>query len=219
MTAAVLTSPDTTAAPSSRFAAAPPGPPSLAQLVRAMARGEHDALGQLYDATSPLVHGVVCRILRNAADAEEVTADVFVRAWRTASTYDAGRGSVEAWLVVMARCRAIDRMRAGRARGDDRQVSTEGVDTVWTGPSPAAQLDAADRSRLVRGALAHVPAAERHLITLAFFGGLTHADLAARLDLPLGTVKTRIRRGLQMLRRALQGADTSWPLNAPSTSR
>lgn len=221
MFATLMPTPTVAAVPG--FAPAPSRAAQLVTLVRAMARGDADALALLYDTTSQLVYSVTRRVLRNDADADEVTADVYERAWRFAAAYDPGRGSVDAWLVVMARSRAIDRLRARRARAAECAVPAR-VEPAWEGPSPAEGLEVAEARRRVHGALEHVPAAERELILLAFFGGHTHSALAALTGLPLGTVKTRIRQGLLRLRRALEeappapGSRSTWPA-PPETAR
>lgn len=172
----------------------------LAQLVSAMAAGEQRALGELYDATSGLVHGIALRMLENSHDAEEVVLDVFMKAWRKASSYSSERGGVTGWLVMMTRTVALDRIRCRKAQ--PRTWDLDGLDVAesTTHGSPEAATAQNEWRRRVGAAMADLPAEQRQILTLAFFSGLSHAELAERLELPLGTVKTRIRLGLRRLR-------------------
>lgn len=168
-----------------------------------MAAGNQAAMGRLYDATSGLVHGLVLRILRDHASAEEVTLDVYAQAWRRAGTYDPERGRPTTWLLTMARSRAIDRLR-----GTQRERARESLDDhpglVDPAEDPSAVSEADERSRRIRAALALLPAEQREAIDLAFFAGLTHIEVAERIGAPLGTVKTRIRTGMIRLRDVLR---------------
>jgi RNA polymerase sigma-70 factor (ECF subfamily) len=175
----------------------------LALLVRRMRDHDAEALAELYDRTASLVYGLALRVLRVPEDAEEVTTDVYSHAWRSASRYDPARATVQGWLVMLTRSRAIDRLRARRVRVDTAGLDLEGVDPPSRELAPDARLDQEVRARHVRTALDELAPHERTLIELAFFEGLTHSELADRLGLPLGTVKTRIRSGLQKLRRAM----------------
>jgi RNA polymerase sigma-70 factor (ECF subfamily) len=161
-----------------------------------------EALAALYDESSSLVYTIVFRIVGNREDAEEVTLDVYSQVWRSASGYQADRGTVTGWLTVLARSRAIDRLRArARSRTD------EGIETVRETPDPGSTpeqrtITAEERAR-VRAALAGLPEEQRRLLELACYGGFTQSELAARLELPLGTVKTRMRLGMMRLREEL----------------
>jgi RNA polymerase sigma-70 factor (ECF subfamily) len=166
-----------------------------------MASGDHSGLEELYDRHARLIYSLALRILRDQGDAEDIVQEVFSQAWRQAGRYSASRGSVVAWLVTVARSRAIDRVRGRRsqpvAAGDDLAALDR--------PDPAAPqldeaLDWAGRAAEVRGALDTLPTLQRLVIDLAFFDGLTHVEIANKLELPLGTVKTRIRQGLLTLR-------------------
>jgi RNA polymerase sigma-70 factor (ECF subfamily) len=170
-----------------------------------VARGDGRALGDLYDRLGGLVFSLVLRIVDDWSEAEDLVQEVFAQVWRQASRYDSSRGTVAGWLVTIARSRAIDAVRARRARGGtppgggDRPApeSSSGPDVE------TAILELEQRNRL-RGALASLPLLQRISIELAYFEGLTHAEIARRLDEPLGTVKTRIRLGLLKLRDALE---------------
>jgi RNA polymerase sigma-70 factor (ECF subfamily) len=169
-----------------------------------MARGDQQAMGELYDLTSGLIHGVTLRILENAHDAEEVVLDVYMKAWRNASSYSDQRGSVTAWLVMMARSVAIDRIRSRNAQ--PRTLDLGGLEAplqVATTATPEETTAQNQWRRRIQSAMGELPLEQREALMLAFFGGLSHAELADRLQLPLGTIKTRIRLGLRRLRTLL----------------
>lgn len=175
--------------------------PNWSECIRRVAAGDREALSELYDQSSPFVYGLALRILRNRADAEEVTLDVFTQVWRSAKTYDGRRGSVLAWLATLARSRALDRLRA-RAPWDWRTELDEAEQHRAERPAREAGW-LAEQRLLVEGALAELPLEQRDLIELAYFAGFSHAELAARTGLPLGTVKTRIRLAMMKLRELL----------------
>ena len=173
----------------------------LGDLVAQMALGSQDALASLYDQTSPMLNGLLLRILERPEDAEEVMLDVYMKAWKYAGRYTDQRGSVSAWLMIMARNAAIDRIRQKRA-----QPKTLAFEPAVTpepeaaDASPEEQTAERERRRRVQQVLKELPPEQREVVELAFFGGLTHAELAERLREPLGTIKSRIRMGLIRLR-------------------
>lgn len=169
-----------------------------------MARGDQASLAALYDATSPLVHGTCLRILRDGAAAEEATMDAFLQAWRSASSYAAARGSVLSWLVVMARSRAMDMARSRRQMPLER--GPEPAEAAPVGRLPDDEAARSAQASRVRAALMRLPEDQRRALAAAFYDGLSHAEIAAALEQPLGTIKTRIRAGLQRLRRELGAA-------------
>ena len=178
-------------------------------LVAAMARGDERAASVLYDRHSAVMFGLALRMVGEVADAEEVVLDAFSQAWRDATRYDTSRGSVVGWLTTITRTRALDliRARGRRARMND-SATTQLDEPVAMGEgfrSPDAMVDDADRAAAVTSALGELPEAQRRAIELAFFEGLTHPEVAERLREPLGTVKTRIRLGMQKLRDMLAG--------------
>jgi RNA polymerase sigma-70 factor, ECF subfamily len=175
--------------------------PSDRQLVAAMAAGDAHALHALSLRYTRTLTGLVLRFSSDEADAEEVVADVLWQAWSDAKSYDSERGSVAAWLVMLARSRAIDRLRARKAR----QPRTAGQTTEEPANDPAAALDEARRAQIVRQAVAALDAGERSALELAYFSDLSQTQIAERLDIPLGTVKTRIRGAMIKLRQALSG--------------
>jgi RNA polymerase sigma-70 factor (ECF subfamily) len=179
-----------------------------AELVARIARGDEGAFGQLYDAYAPLAFGLIRRILREKESAEEVLQEVFWQVWREAGAFDPARGSAEAWLLMRAKTRAIDKLRSVRRK---EQTFVAPVDEAIARPAePRRDEDpalAAEDRTLVGGALDRLPAAQRRVIELAFYEGLTQAEIATRLGEPLGTVKTRARLGLERLRALVSGKE------------
>ena len=166
-------------------------------IVSGIRSGREDAMAQLYDRYSAIVYSVALRVLGETAAAEDVLQEVFLQLWRNPAAFDANRGSLAAWLAVITRNRAIDAVRKRRPTSDleDMVVAAE-LDVE----SEASRKIAIDT---VRSALAGMPAEQRRAIELAFFEGLTHTEVAAKLGEPLGTVKTRIRSALQALRKVM----------------
>lgn len=166
--------------------------------------GDPEALGALYDELAPSVYGLARSILRDSHDAEEIVTDTFVQVWRTAGAFDPSRGSLEAWVIAICRSRALDRLRTGRRRmklHDREEHKIASFTTVEPAPNPAdTALARAEMSSSVAAALNELPPDQRRAIELAYLGGLTHSEIARDLDVPLGTVKTRIRNGMQTLR-------------------
>jgi len=171
-----------------------------------MAGGDQTALAELYDRHSRQVYSIAVRILQNPADAEDVVQDVFSQAWRHASRYDVARGAVGAWLLTVARSRAIDRLRARRVRPDLAAPGKIVRDVLDPALLQDAQLLTAEQVERVRGALGELPMPQRTALELAYYEGLTHKEIAERLQEPLGTVKTRIRLAMSKLRDTLAGA-------------
>jgi RNA polymerase sigma-70 factor (ECF subfamily) len=167
--------------------------------VARMAQHDAAALGDLYDAHHRLLFGVICRIVGHRAEAEEVLQEAFVQAWTRAASYNPAIGSPVGWLVGIARNRAIDRLRANAVRAR----TAEALDEPAAPPTPEGTAAESERQREVRRALAQLTGDQRELIEQAYFLGLTQSELAERHRLPLGTVKTRMRTGLQALRRQL----------------
>lgn len=180
-----------------------PDEPRLADLLPRIAAGEEAALEQLFQRTRRRVYGLALAVLREAAAAEEATLDVYEQVWRSAGDYRAERGSALAWLLTMTRTRAIDRRRALRRASDGEDVLAHAADLLDRGDGPVESAGAAERAARVRRALGGIPPEQRQAVAAAFFGGLTHTQIASALDLPLGTVKRRIRSGLARLREAL----------------
>lgn len=181
------------------MATLPKVPVPDSELVSRMARGEDTALGDLYDRYGKTVYALALAIVREPADAEEVVVDAFGQAWRQAASYEAGRGSVGAWLATIARSRALDTVRArGRRAKAHERAALEPIATA--GPDPSRGVERSEARRLVSQALAALPGPQRTAIELAYFEGLSQSEIAERLAEPLGTVKTRIRAGMEKLR-------------------
>jgi RNA polymerase sigma-70 factor (ECF subfamily) len=197
----------------------PAGPASeTSTLIRRIAAGDPDAFSRFYDLLAPVAFGLILRVLRDREAAAEVLQDVFWQVWREAAQYDPERGSPEAWVVIRAKTRAIDRLRSVRRRDKtfvapvDESVAYRAGRAAAGGeesgyydrPTEDPAVAAEDRG-LVQTALALLPEPQRRVIELAFFEGMTQAEIASRLGEPLGTVKTRARLGLERLRGALRG--------------
>ncbi len=171
----------------------------LCGFIAGMGAGDESALGALYDATVRRVYGLALRITRNPQMAEEVAEDVFWQAWRQALRFDAARGNAMAWLLNMTRSRALDALR----RTDDADLHPEPetlmqLEAACEG-DPQNLLDALQRNQALHTALETLDALPRQLLSLAFFRGLTHEEIASQSALPLGTVKSHIRRALLAL--------------------
>ena len=170
----------------------------IALLDRIVARDER-AVGELYDRHNRLVFGLILRILRDRSEAEEVLQEVFVLVWTRAETYNVALGPPAAWLVRIARNRAIDRLRSNNVRL--RAVESAPMPEPAQSPESSAALS--QRQRAVRQALDSLPPDQRVLIEHTYYMGLTQSELAERFKLPLGTVKTRVRTGMTALREQL----------------
>lgn len=177
----------------------------MADLIHALASGDEQALAQIYDAHGGAVYALGLRITREPANAEEVTQEVFLQAWRSAARFDAARGNLAAWLLVMARTRALDRLRRDKRRPAE-STEPSALDRI-PNASPGVDVVAATNQEAARArtALAALPREQREAVELAYFEGLTHSEIATRTAQPLGTVKTRIRSAMQQLRAALGG--------------
>jgi RNA polymerase sigma-70 factor (ECF subfamily) len=173
------------------------------ELLAGCAKGDQTALASLYDQSSALVYGIALRMMADPGDAEEVTLDVYHQVWRAARSYDRSRGSVTSWLVTLARSRAIDRMRSRAVRARSEEALDRHADTPSFTAGPDETTLARQRRQRILAAMTALSAEQREAIQLAFFSGLTHAELADRLKQPLGTVKTRIRLGIMKLREEL----------------
>jgi RNA polymerase sigma-70 factor (ECF subfamily) len=176
------------------------------QLVAEVAGGSAEALGRLYDRHASIVYGLSRRIVQRLEDAEEVVQDVFTQVWRDARRYRPDRASVAGWIVMLARTRAIDRLRSRQARPDeDRGAEPEpGHAIVDLGDDPETMTIAAAEAASLKRCLMTLPGNQRQLIDLAFYKGLTHTEIAEQTGVPLGTVKTRIRAAMETLRQAVQ---------------
>jgi RNA polymerase sigma-70 factor, ECF subfamily len=175
----------------------------LVSLVERVATGDQLALAALYDETNRLIYSLVLRVLGDMSSAEEVLIDVYTQVWRQAASYDSNRGTPLAWMATIARSRAIDRLRSGW----QDQHRKESLDVLGEAPANAANPEesaaASERQRFVREALNLLTPEQRQVIELAYYSGLSHSEIAEKLNQPLGTVKTRTRLGMMKLREAL----------------
>jgi RNA polymerase sigma-70 factor (ECF subfamily) len=175
-----------------------------------MQAGDEGALGEFYDRWFPIVSGLISRMLKSADDVEDVVEEAFWQAWRQAKRYAPERGSVQTWLLTIARTRALDRLRASRRL---REESMDDAATVSGDSSPASvalsaddpslDVELAERRQLVLAALAELPREQRETLELGYFGGLSQSEIAERTGQPLGTIKTRMRLALLKLRNRL----------------
>jgi RNA polymerase sigma-70 factor (ECF subfamily) len=180
-----------------------------ADLIQQVARGDERALGLLYDRFGAVLYAVAFRITSEKADAEEVVMEAFAQAWRDAGRFDASRGSAAAWLTMMARSRALDLVRS-RARRT-RITETAARDEPATAPAmsqgfrtPGSALEDGERKQAVAAALGSLSPPQRQALELAYYEGLSQSEIAEKLREPLGTIKTRMRLGMQKLRDVLR---------------
>ena len=174
-------------------------PTDLDGLMAQVARGDEAAFATLYDRLSAMVYGVALRVVRNPAIAEEVAQEAFVEMWRVATRFDTARGSVTGWASTIAHRKAVDRVRSEQARTDREDRDHRSDHRAAVDEVTETIRRAEDRSE-VHQALETLTDAQREAVTLAYFGGNTYREVAALLDTPEGTVKTRIRDGLIKLR-------------------
>jgi RNA polymerase sigma-70 factor (ECF subfamily) len=172
----------------------------LVDLVGRIARGDEQALAQLYDATCSRVYGLALRVTRAADEAEEVVSDAYLQVWRQASRYDPQRGAPLAWLLMITRSRALDRLRRRDAALPMAQVPEPDAPR---GDDAEARVLSLERGGAVDEALRSLSRVQRELLELAFLGGRSHQEIARETGLPLGTVKSHLRRALQALAKAL----------------
>lgn len=171
-----------------------------AGLVAEVARGDRAALRQLYERFGRRVLGVAAKVLGTAGEAEDVVQEVFLEVWHHASRFDAARGSVQSWILSIARHRAVDRARRRKPVAEEDRMQT----TATTEPSPLEAAEATEARVRVQRALAELTIEQRKVIELAFFEGLTQSEIAARLGDPLGTVKGRVRAAMGVLQAELE---------------
>jgi RNA polymerase sigma-70 factor (ECF subfamily) len=176
-----------------------------AELARQMSNGDEGAFATFYDRFAPGLFSMIYAILRDQKESEDVLQEAFVQMWKRTATYDASRSSLFTWAVMISRHKAIDRLRSRQRQSRLNEAvasETNAVPAVDRADNALARSDERER---VRAALAQLSAAQREAIDLAFFAGLTQAQISERLGTPLGTVKARIRRGLLALREVLGG--------------
>jgi len=169
------------------------------RLVARIRAGDEQAMSELYDRYAKVVYAVALRVLQETSAAEDVLQDIFLQLWRNPDAFDASRGSLAAWLAVISRHRAIDRLRKRRPEVDIEECVIAG------GPDLSDEAERGLIVEKVRSVLAEMSPNQRNALELAYFQGLTHTEIAEKTGEPLGTIKTRIRTGLQQLRAKLAG--------------
>ena len=185
-------------------AAVPTGPTDRArdrELLARVAQGDVAALRSLYDQHAPRAITIAFRILRNREEAEDIVQETFLEVWRRAAQFDPGRGGAVAWVVTIARSRAIDRLRSRSIAGRTIASAAEEAEAMQpvAPPTPAVEVDRRRDERRVAAALGALPPAQRRTIELAYFEGLSQSEIAARTDCPLGTVKMRVKLAMAKL--------------------
>lgn len=185
-------------------AEADPGTDHLAFLLQRAGRGSQESFAELYDHLSPLVFGIVKRVVRDPSMSEEVAQEVFVELWRVAARHDSGRGSVTSWVATIAHRRAIDRVRSEQSARDRNE--RDEAKRVIEPDEPATMVESSLDAARVRRALGRLSPSQREAIELAYFGGHTYREVAVLLGVAEGTIKTRIRDGMIRLRDELGGS-------------
>jgi RNA polymerase sigma-70 factor, ECF subfamily len=175
-------------------------------LIRLITQGQVDAISELYDRYGRMLYSLALNSIGDAAVAEEIVQDVFVRVWEKAGTYDARIAKVSTWLTSIARHRVIDEFRRGKRRLDKTSISWTELTPIHGlyGRGPEEEAELSFQNQLVRQALNNLSPGEREALALAYFKGYSHSEIAQHLGVPLGTVKTRIRMGMQKLRLILK---------------
>ena len=174
--------------------------PTLAELMQRIARQDEAAFGELYEATVGRLYTLARAIIRNTADAEEIVIDTYTQIWQTAGRYDGNRGTVMGWIVTICRSRALDLLRHQQMRQRNSSADVVSDDLGGADCGPEALLEQLQQNSRVYQALAAVTPIQRQVLARAFFRGLSHQEIAEATSLPLGTVKSHIRRALAVLR-------------------
>ncbi|SDM78800.1 RNA polymerase sigma-70 factor, ECF subfamily [Cryobacterium flavum] len=178
---------------------APPAPATKEELLGRVARGDQSAFGELYDQIAPRVLGLVKRLLVDHAQSEEVTQEIFLEIWQSASRYEPTRGGASTWILTMAHRRAVDRIRSSQA-GRDRDTKIGIRDLAVAYDHVAETVEVRLEHERVERAMTRLTQLQRQAVSLAYYGGFSHSEVADMLHIPLGTVKTRLRDGLIRLR-------------------
>jgi len=181
----------------------PRGPVDVDELMRGVARGDSDAFGELYEELAPAVYGLARRVVRDPAQAEDVTQEVFLDVWRRATRFDTGLGRAKAWVLTIAHRRAVDAVRRSEAQ---KRQDHHGAPEEVSHDQPADAVIAAEEHGAVRDCLETLTELQLESVRLAYFNGYTYGEVATLLDKPLPTIKTRMRDGLIRLRDCLEGA-------------
>lgn len=174
-------------------------PPGLNDLLARVASGDKIAFGELYDRSAPRVLGLVRRLLRDSAQSEEVTQEIFLEVWQNAKRYDSSKGSAITWILTMSHRRAVDRIRSSQSsRVRDTKIGLRDMETEYDSVSESVEIRV--EHERVGQALLRLTELQRQAVTLAYYGGYSHSEVAELLKVPIGTVKTRLRDGMIRLR-------------------
>jgi len=174
-------------------------PPSPEELLERVATGDREAFAALYDLTAPRVLGLIKRLLKDHSQSEEVTQEVFLEIWQTATRFDPARGGASSWMLTMAHRRAVDRVRASQSSRDrDTKIGIRDFETEYDGVTE--QVEIRIEHERVERALGRLTELQRQAVQLAYYGGYSHSEVSELLHVPIGTVKTRLRDGMIRLR-------------------
>jgi RNA polymerase sigma-70 factor, ECF subfamily len=174
-------------------------PVGLGELLGQVAEGDQAAFGQLYDQCAARVFGLVRRLLKDSAQSEEVTQEIFLEVWQNAKRYDPAKGSATTWILTMSHRRAVDRIRSSQSTRDrDRKIGLRDIETDYDTVSESVEIHV--ENERVGQALLRLTDLQRQAVTLAYYGGYSHSEVAEMLKVPIGTVKTRLRDGMIRLR-------------------
>ncbi len=180
------------------------GPDESRRLVERLRARDATALGELYDLYGVVVYSIILRIARDRATSEDLTQEVFLRVWNRIPSFDTERGSLSTWVLTIARHSAIDFLRSRGGKQARLNISIETLERPLTGGNAETELQSATDAKKVRAAMARLEPKHRQLLELAYFDGLSQSEMAEKLELPLGTVKTWVRTALRQLRENLQ---------------
>ncbi len=180
------------------------GPDESRRLVERLRARDATALGELYDLYGVVVYSIILRIARDRATSEDLTQEVFLRVWNRIPSFDTERGSLSTWVLTIARHSAIDFLRSRGGKQARLNISMETLERPLTGGNAETELQSATDAKKVRAAMARLEPKHRQLLELAYFDGLSQSEMAEKLELPLGTVKTWVRTALRQLRENLQ---------------
>jgi len=174
-------------------------PATQDQLLALVAQGDQAAFAELYDQIAPRVLGLVRRLLRDHAQSEEVTQEIFLEIWQNATRYDSTKGGASTWIMTMAHRRAVDRVRASQSSRDrDTKIGIRDYDAAYDNVSETVQVRV--EHERVEKAMLRLTELQRQAVSLAYYGGYSHSEVATLLSVPIGTVKTRLRDGMIRLR-------------------
>jgi RNA polymerase sigma-70 factor (ECF subfamily) len=180
------------------------GPDESRQLIERLRARDAKALGELYDRYGGLVYSIILRIARDAATSEDLTQEVFLRVWSRVSSFDLERGSLSTWVLTIARHSAIDFLRSRAGQQSRKNVSIDAMERPLAGGNSETEMQTSTDAKKVRAAMERLEPKHRQLLELAYFDGLSQTEMAEKLDLPLGTVKTWVRSALRQLRENLR---------------